>query len=84
MESHSNQSNHEYELIQMVENNDTVDDVEDEREPIANNQESGKYFIWGMYDQNKHFVIVIPDFANVILTTVDVFSDIYQFFVYLT
>ena len=125
MENTSNQSNQDYELVEMGPSDDTdafdnaedidresidsdpedaekcfvlklcdpcrkvtivditVEDDDDKNSNDSDDENSGKCFVSRMYEMYKHILDVIQSFGNVIWTTVDVFSDIYQFFVYL-
>ena len=124
MENTSNQSNQDYELVEMGPSDDTdafdnaedvdkesidsdpedaekcfvlklcdpcrkyaivditVEDDDDKKSKNSDEEKSG-FFVSRMYEMYKHILDVIQSFGNVIWTTVDVFSDIYQFFVYL-
>ena len=60
-----------------------IEENDDKNSNDSDDENSGKCFVSRMYEMYKHILDVIQSFGNVIWTTVDVFSDIYQFFVYL-
>ena len=67
-----------------IDDNDTVVQIEDKKS-VQSNTESGKCFVLKrIYDQYKHIIRVCQSLGTVITTTVDVVSDIVQFFVYLS
>ena len=81
-------SNSSYELVNVlsdvpIDDDDIVVQIQDEKS-IHSNTESGKCFVVRIYDQYKHIIRVCQSLGTVITTTVDVVSDIVQFFVYLS